>query len=227
MIRISLLTCVALGCGSPSAHQDLDAAPPLDTFHASDAAVPDAPADAPAVGCYASTGPHSGPLRIFFTSASFTGNLVAAGAGTDGLDSADCLCAAAARNASLGGKWRAWLSSSTVNAYDRITSAGPWHRMVDSAVVFANKSALAQVPAVPVKYDETGGTGGSFPAQIWTGTSSGGAMTPAATCNDWTSSLGSVHATGGSGYVNTSAWTNDGTYQCSNGQNHLYCIEQP
>jgi len=221
MTRFSILLLVACGSSS-SPHQTTDAPVSIDAPKHIDA-MPDTAAP---VGCFQSVGPRSGPLRIFFTSASSTGNLKAAGGGMDGLDGGDCLCATAARNAHLGGKWRAWLSTTTVNAIERIQGTGPWNRLVDNQLVFATKTALSQAPAVPVKYDETGGTGGEFPAQIWTGTSSGGGMTPTATCNDWTSGLAADHATGGAGYQSTSAWTDDGTYGCSNGQNHVYCIEQ-
>jgi hypothetical protein len=57
--------------------------------------------------------------RVFITSDFFFGNLVAAAPGAaDGLAAGDRLCNEVAARASLGGSWRAWLSSDTIDAID-------------------------------------------------------------------------------------------------------------
>ena len=78
--------------------------------------------------CAGMSGPSSGPMTFFITSAG-SGN----GADLGGLDGADKLCQKFAQSAGAGGKtWRAYLSTQgkdkapTVNARDRI-GKGPWH----------------------------------------------------------------------------------------------------
>ncbi len=58
--------------------------------------------------------------RIFVTSTLYSGNL-------GGLSGADAKCLTAAQSVNLPGTWKAWLSSSTINAIDRIAEVGPWY----------------------------------------------------------------------------------------------------
>lgn len=67
------------------------------------------------------------------------------------------MCAELATAAGLGGgPWRAWLSSSTVNARDGVTGTGPWYD-VKGEVVFADRFELLGGARGPT-YTETGGT---------------------------------------------------------------------
>lgn len=89
----------------------------------------------------------SKPKRIFLTRSYFDGNLKLAGDGLDGLSGGDNLCARAATSVNLGGNWKAWLSTSTVDAIDRIQEAGPW---VDLRTSLRSSSVSSSDPSVPL-----------------------------------------------------------------------------
>jgi hypothetical protein len=130
------------------------------------------------------------------------------GGNLGGLDGADAFCAqlATAQSAELARRtWRAYLSTSTVNAIDRI-GAGPW-RNADGVLV-ANSSAQLHDAAnvavggpldatwaindTSIPLDETGapvpsgGAGGNV-HDILTGTLMDGTVAANETCLDWTS----------------------------------------
>src|SRR5262245_2730644 len=100
----------------------------------------DATADAPVL---VDAGPcFPSGKRIFVTSTPYTGDLKTNGAGMTGLHGADNLCGLAATAAGLGGTWTAWLSSSTVDAIDRINDVGPWYLVDRCTLVFNNKASI-------------------------------------------------------------------------------------
>src|SRR5678816_81066 len=84
----------------------------------------------------------STPLRVFVTGA-FAGTMYEPGGG---LAAGDAKCAYAASGAAIGGVWRAWLSTASMNAIDRIAGGGPW-RLMDGTTVFAGRAELAIGPA--------------------------------------------------------------------------------
>jgi hypothetical protein len=156
------------------------------------------------------------------TSATYTGNLKLQAAAADGLAGGDKLCQLAADAAQLGGTFRAWLSSKTMNAIDRIGDVGPWYRL-NGPKVFANKASIVTAgPLVPIDVDETGG---SPAVNTWTGTLNAG-VADAFTCNDWTSDApingyeGTVGIT-----VGLQFWTEGPSNPCKL-KNTLYCFEQ-
>lgn len=157
--------------------------------------------------------------RIFITSETFDGNL-------GGLAGADSACHAAASSATLGGSWRAWLSTSTSNAIDRIVDVGPWSD-IEGTLVFANKDALMDTPAAALSYDQDG----TFLAsdRIWTGTGFDGTLqdrSGVGPCVDWTTASSKATATVGQvGRADGAAWTNQTTTTCDQ-RAHLICIEQ-
>lgn len=159
---------------------------------------------------------------MFVTSATYTGNLKAAGSGADGLDGGDKLCQLAADAATLGGTWKAWLSSSTVNAIDRIADVGPWYRL-DGAKVFNNKASIVTSgPLVAIDRNEQGG----MPmVDTWTGTQNSG-IASGFTCNNWTDE---APVNGYEGLVGITVgvqfWT-DGPSDPCHLKNTLYCFEQ-
>jgi hypothetical protein len=157
----------------------------------------------------------SGPKRVFVTSAPFAGNL-------GGLAGADAKCNAAAATASLGGSFVAWLSDATTSAKDRVTGAGPWHRVGTTTVVFANRASLTTGPVVPITVTEAGlaATAGS----VWTGTKTDGTKAPGDNCNNW--SAGGTGAMIGS-FTSTSQWTESGQFNncLQSTVNRLYCFE--
>ncbi|MDP2274584.1 MAG: hypothetical protein Q8K32_27835 [Archangium sp.] len=157
--------------------------------------------------------------RVFITRQRFNGNL-------GGLAGGDTKCAAAATAAGLNGTWKAWLSTTTVNAIDRLVDVGAW---VDTqgATAFASKSALTTGPANSLWYDEAGGFLSSD--NIWTATNSSGTyqwgVVMAPPCDEWTSAsmqsgarVGQVGRTG-------PEWTSYSGTTCDQTA-HLLCFEQ-
>lgn len=176
-------------------------------------------------------------LRVFVSSLRYPANLQAAGGQATGLASADALCQGLADAAALGGTFRAWLSTSTVDAIDHIQGAGPWYRM-DGAMAFPNHASLATTPLVSINLDEHLGSPDPY-YEPWTGTALGGRHAPptgtvaSTTCLDWTSTSSSSSIRGLVGYYGEvaaqgdgPAWTDLALGYCSPFSRHLYCFEQ-
>ncbi len=180
------------------------------------------------------------PLRVFVSSVRYTSNLKTLGGQTTGLASADALCQGLANAARLSGTYRAWLSTSTVDAIDHIEGTGPWHR-TDGVMAFPDHASLSATPQVKISHDETGSlvdpTDGNF--LVWTGTAVGGRRTPPSgavtntTCLDWTSTTGAPNIRGTTGYFGVAAapgdgpaWTHYVNGYCGGLTRHLYCFEQ-
>lgn len=161
--------------------------------------------------------------RVFVAPGVSTGDL-------GGLSGADAICTRNAIAAKLGGgPWVAWLSTSTVDARDRLTpGSGPFVRAADTGTVIANDIA-----------DLTDGTlqnaillaaDGGLPLfpDTWTGTGSDGTeATTSNTCNDWTSSSGSLWGEAGANDHTGISWTDYGSGGCANTNQNLYCFEAP
>src|SRR5260370_24682808 len=96
---------------------------------------------ASSTGASSSTGTPMGAKRIFITHDKFPGTLANGG----GLSGADKTCTLAAQAASLGGAWRAWASTTTANAIDRIVDVGPWFDL-QGAKIFAHNDGLKTMP---------------------------------------------------------------------------------
>jgi hypothetical protein len=123
-----------------------------------------------------------------------------AGGNFGSLDAADAFCdqLATAVSADLGSKtWRAYLSTSTVNARDRI-GAGPWRNQAGD--IIANNLADLHEQEMGEALDDTWPpgdlgvalteTGAEVPNDvhdILTGTNADGTVNMMATCNNWTS----------------------------------------
>lgn len=127
------------------------------------------------------------------TSISFFITSAGPGSGADlgGLEGADAHCAALAQAAGAGGKtWRAYLSTSEVDARDRIGS-GPWYN-AKGELIAENVAALHDDPNINKQtgLTETGemvNGRGDTPNRhdILTGSTAEGTKT-AETCGDWT-----------------------------------------
>ena len=116
------------------------------------------------------------------------------GANLGGLEGADGYCQQLAEAAGAGGKtWRAYLSSSTADARDRIGS-GPWHN-AKGDVIAENLEALhgeanniGKQTALSEQGNEIEGRGDSPNRHdILTGSNPDGTAIADMTCNDWTS----------------------------------------
>ena len=167
---------------------------------------------------------------VFVTEAIFGGNL-------GGLDGADAKCQSAATAQHLPGTYKAWLSTTTVNASDRLTHfAGPYV-LVNSVVVAQgwNQLALSQHLA-PLNITETAFAIGAHDG-AWTASDPSGAYAIGnpGDCSAWT--YAGTTACGGnlqsciSSYGDPSQsdihWTLEADGEgCWNNRLHLYCIQQ-
>lgn len=156
--------------------------------------------------------------RVFITGDKFTGAL-------GGISGADTKCATAASTAGLNGTFKAWISSTTVNAIDRITDVAPWVDL-QGATQFAAKADLGTGPVSGVWYDEYGHFLSSD--RIWTATGYRGTYNAALNtppCAEWTSAamldqarIGQVGRTG-------TEWSSYSGTSCDQ-LAHLICLEQ-
>lgn len=126
-----------------------------------------------------------GARRTFITKETFQGDL--GGGSATGAERGDAACTTAAKAAQLGGAWKAWLSTSTVDAIDRIAEVGPWYDLAGT-LIFADKSGLETSPSSALWLDEHGS--GLPSDRIWTGTGFGGTYSPdlgpgSKPCGDW------------------------------------------
>ena len=147
----------------------------------------------------------------------------------EGLAGADGRCQSVAQMAGLPGSYRAWLSSTEVDAATRITHASvrPILR-VDLEVVAESAEALAEGALLaPIRVSESGaliavklqcGEG-----LVWTGTNSQGAL-GLSNCDDWTLTEGGA---GQAGHPEASdeTWTEAGCQVACDGALRLYCFE--
>lgn len=165
---------------------------------------------------------------VFVTGLQFSGAL-------GGLEGADERCRAAAAQAGLSSSdWRAWLSTSSVNAAARIEHEGPY-ALLDGRVVVVNKSQLATgVLGVPIDVTEAGtrADDGQEEARVWTGTSAAGSVVAPDTCKDWTSAnalqwgiMGSIRATNASWTRSPGVVETTGGWGCQT-KGRLYCFER-
>jgi len=115
------------------------------------------------------------------------------GANLGGLDGADAHCASLAEAAGVTGKtWRAYLSSASADAKDRI-GAGPWYNAKgvkiadDVASLHSDANKIDKTTGLTEKGTEVPGRGDK-PNQhdILTGTNADGTKIADQTCGDWT-----------------------------------------
>jgi hypothetical protein len=123
-------------------------------------------------------------------------------ADTDGLAGADAFCQASAERgvpASASRQWRAYLSTSAVNAKDRI-GTGPWYNYTGVMIAASVETLLEPASNMINKANSLTETGATVPGRgdnpnqhdILTGSTIGG--TPSGdNCNNWTSSDASAY----------------------------------
>jgi Divergent InlB B-repeat domain len=152
------------------------------------------------------------PNYVFVTSSTYVpGNL-------GGLAGADFACQSRAASAGLAGTYRAWLSSTTVNAKDRLAGARGWTRRGGAAVADQVSDIVSGHLFYPISYDENGAFVGAVP--VATATNSLGDVS-GGTCSDWTVTSNAT----GSGIASNdgSGFTQWGTVSCG-APAHLYCF---
>jgi hypothetical protein len=141
-----------------------------------------------------------------------------------GLSGADQICAANASAAGLHGAYVAWLSTSKVDAIDRLGPARGWVRLDGKPFVDTTAQLAAGQIFYPIALDASGAP---VPAltQVRTGTNSAGRFdTSFDACQDWTSGTG--YGVLGYSDAGTGRWTFDQhlSAACGAGAVHLYCF---
>jgi hypothetical protein len=137
------------------------------------------------------------------------------------LSAADALCAQSAATAGLPGTYVAWLSTSAVNAKDRLGSARGWVRPDGNPFADTQSDMRSGRIFFPPYLTAKG-----RPTEEWvaTGTTDQGIADPQ-TCNDYTSTSGNLKA--GDTRETTSNWTyfgaHDFGFPCSN-KFPIYCF---
>ena len=115
------------------------------------------------------------------------------GANLGGLEGADAHCQQLAQSAEAAEKtWRAYLSTSTTNARDRIGS-GPWHNAAGELIaenieaLHGEANAISKQTALSETGEEIAGRGDTPNRHdILTGSNPDGTAIPDMTCSDWT-----------------------------------------
>ncbi len=147
-------------------------------------------------------------------------------AGLGGLAGADALCQSAADGSSVlppGRTYVAWLSTSSVNAIDRLAGARGWIR--PDGKPFADTPSDIALGRIlhPLSLDEDGSTVNTTTMAV-TGTDMDGSLYSSgvvSTCGDWTSSSNETRV--GGPWGTTNLWTNRSNVSCATDV-FLYCF---
>jgi hypothetical protein len=135
---------------------------------------------------------------------------------------ADSECASLATAASLpAGTYKAWLSTSAVNAITKLGSARGFVRPDGRPFADQVSDITAGKILNALNLDESGADLGR--QNVWTGTTDAGTVNGSFTCGDWSSSasfgeLGG--STGGAG-----AWSDDAVLDSCDASAHFYCFD--
>lgn len=164
--------------------------------------------------------------KVFVTSMRFGGNL-------GGLAGADGKCQDLATIADLSGTYKAWLSDTTGSPSTRFTRATGPYILVDGTVVANSYDDLVSGGIRhAIDLTEYGNPGNFDPLAasqkyVWSNTTASGALYVSwASCNNWTTTDGSVTGNWGSAAAVTATWSSLGTAGCNFLTAPLYCFEQ-
>jgi hypothetical protein len=144
-----------------------------------------------------------------------------------GLSGGDAVCATLAANAGLSGTYKAWLSTSTVNAISRLAGASGWVRTDGKPVVNSLADLTHGRLLYPPRLDELGNDLGADPI-VMTGTATDGTVMNTfgsyTTCGDFMST-GSLSDMLSTGYASASSdmFTTASSMACSS-KARLYCF---
>lgn len=164
---------------------------------------------------------------VFISSVSGTGDLAtwAGAAGETGLDAGDAICRSAAAAAHLPDppSFVAWLSTSSTDARDRVTSNGPFRRL-DAYTVANNEADLIDGSLdTTIHVNEFGSYVNGTP-EVATGTLADGTAS-GTDCLGWTSAgVGEEHAGGRPNFAQLPDWTEFSLSTGCNGSRRLYCF---
>lgn len=165
--------------------------------------------------------PQPTPNIVFVTSLTYDGNL-------GGLAGADQVCQARATAAGLPqNTYKAWLSTSTENAIDRLGSARGWVRVDGKPFADTKADITGGKIYHPIRVDETGAfVNDTSQLHVWTGTSKDGTLDPVEggrTCSDWTTDNDGVKGSLGNSDGVGSFFTLR-TYSYCDRTHRLYCF---
>jgi len=162
---------------------------------------------------------------VFVTSVRRSGNLGTwpEANGKQGLAAGDEICRTLAQNAGLYApdSYVAWLSTTTVDARDRLKTAGPWKRL-DGVPIAADIAELTDGDTfTSISLTEKGDY---VQGAAWTGTYFTGVAFDGWTCDDWSDET----ALGYHGQSNETSvhWTTYGGSPCNSNVGRLYCFSQ-
>lgn len=163
----------------------------------------------------------------FVTSPYGNGNLSSwpSAGGASGIAAGDAICRNLAEAAHLPApeSFVAWLSTTTIDAADRLTLAGVAYRRVDGFRIATSKAALlANGPALSLHVDETGSYIAAIPSTL-TGTDEAGEEA-ASHCLNWSS--GEASEGGWRGFASLDSngqWTDHSAVTC-NQNGRFYCF---
>ncbi|MBZ0090473.1 MAG: hypothetical protein K8H90_08860, partial [Thermoanaerobaculia bacterium] len=130
-----------------------------------------------------------------------------------------CQSRATAAGLPLPISFRAWLSSSTVDAKDHVHFAGPWIRLDGVRIADSKDDLVDGELHTTMNQTETGEYDSS--AMAWTGTGADGLVLNQ-TCSDWTST--EAWGWAGFGFLAGSEWTERSSFPCSSDTFQLYCL---
>lgn len=156
--------------------------------------------------------------RMFASAQLVNGNL-------GGLAGADAKCTDWANAANLGGTWKAFLSTASVNAPSRMNEVGPWYNVSRQYLVFNNKTGftVGAINAIRTEYNVVAS------GSAWTGTKANGTA-DAVHCSGWTTNGASAYASVGTpnSTLNSGAiWmATGGNAPACGSQMRVYCFEQ-
>ena len=142
-----------------------------------------------------------------------------------GIAGADALCASQAAAASLGGEFKAWLSTIVSPVATRLAHSSDPYVLVDGTLIAANWFDLIAFPgsiSAPINLDASGVL---RDGEVWTGSSRyGHPYGNVDDCEGFTSGSTGDGLAGSTEEVNL-YWTEKGTRSCST-ELRLYCFEQ-
>ena len=139
-----------------------------------------------------------------------------------GLDGADQLCATQAADAGLEGNFKAWLSTRSLSASDRLTHADGPYVLVDGTLLADDWDDLVDgFIAAPINLDASGA---ARTGDTWTGTLATGASYANDDCAAFASGSDGFALCGSTATIGA-GWTQSATPDCST-ELRLYCIEQ-
>lgn len=157
-------------------------------------------------------------MKVFVSSAKGSGNVM-------GLAGGDGICNDLAQSANLTGDFKAWLSTSSMNAKNRFQTTDKPYYMVNGQKIADNLSDLLQnKPDVPISFNEQGNDLRTQDyTHVLTGTDDNGVKTDY-TCQDWESEEATDSGLYGT-LAQTNTWTALNTKACNILNQRIYCFE--